>query len=460
MEKRRIKSFKHIFLTCIIYFCLSVLGTGAVVGGIVYLSMAIGIVIPANYFENMLRHSEEYMTAYESYDWIPEVCKYVVTGEGSIIETNMEKKDAEWMLDQYKHGNLAPSGTYYYSFEWRNQTCLVNYQVKTFYASAKMNRVLPEPFISAIVLFALLFVLQVMILINYYTKRMKRELEIVQKITDGIRMDQLEAESERSKVREFNEVIESLEHMKQELSQSLKKQWQMEEMRKKQIQALAHDIKTPLTVVMGNTDLLEETCLDTEQMMYAGKIMKSASDMESYLLQLLDVAKTEDVVTIHKSQLSINRLWEEVIRDTKVLVQPKMIQMEVSTQIEKDSIVADEHALKRICFNLISNAIEYTDVNGRILLCLKVLEKQNGIETIIQIEDSGRGFTEQELQNAAEAFYQGDESRSSRKHYGLGLYIVKSLAEHHAGSLELGGSETLGGAKVRVVIPSDDNHKE
>ena len=68
------------------------------------------------------------------------------------------------------------------------------------------------------------------------------------------------------------------------------------------------------------------------------------------------------------------------------------------------------------------------------------------------IEDSGRGFSKEELTMATEEFYQGDKSRNSRDHYGMGLYIAQTFVNKHGGIINLSNSEYLGGARVELTI--------
>ncbi|WP_082138011.1 ATP-binding protein [Clostridium sp. K25] len=69
------------------------------------------------------------------------------------------------------------------------------------------------------------------------------------------------------------------------------------------------------------------------------------------------------------------------------------------------------------------------------------------------VEDSGKGFTKEEISFATEQFFQGDKSRNSKNHYGMGLYISKNLIEKHNGNIILQNSKTLGGAKVIIEVP-------
>lgn len=112
-------------------------------------------------------------------------------------------------------------------------------------------------------------------------------------------------------------------------------------------------------------------------------------------------------------------------------------------------IFVDEMALKRAIINVISNSIDYCGLNGKILFYVDNNDKN--IRFII--EDSGRGFTKEELNSATEQFFQGDKGRNSKNHYGMGLYIVRRFIEQYNGRMCLSNSEKLGGAKVILELP-------
>ena len=114
-----------------------------------------------------------------------------------------------------------------------------------------------------------------------------------------------------------------------------------------------------------------------------------------------------------------------------------------------NKINVDPHMLKRALLNIISNAVDYGQEEG--ILCFTACIVNESIEFIV--EDSGKGFTNEEIKYAKEQFYQGDKSRNSKNHYGMGLYIAQKFIENHNGSIILSNSEKLSGAKVTVTIP-------
>ena len=94
-----------------------------------------------------------------------------------------------------------------------------------------------------------------------------------------------------SNIKEFEDVLISFSHMKESLKASLEQQWKAEQTQKEQIAALAHDLKTPLTVIQGNADLICETELDKEQRLYAEYISSSSEQMQLYIRTLIDISR-------------------------------------------------------------------------------------------------------------------------------------------------------------------------
>ena len=114
-------------------------------------------------------------------------------------------------------------------------------------------------------------------------------------------------------------------------------------------------------------------------------------------------------------------------------------------------ICVNEKLLIRSWENLVYNAIEYTPQGGMIRICIS--EGNEQLE--ISVEDEGSGFSAEDLQSAKKLFYQGDKSRHSRKHYGMGLYQAEQFAKENGGSLTLANSTRMKGAWVRLRIAKE-----
>lgn len=114
-------------------------------------------------------------------------------------------------------------------------------------------------------------------------------------------------------------------------------------------------------------------------------------------------------------------------------------------------ICVNEKLLIRSWENLVYNAIEYTPQGGMIRICIS--EGKEQLE--ISVEDERSGFSAEDLQSAKNLFYQGDKSRHSRKHYGMGLYLAEQFAKENGGSLTLANSTRMKGAWVRLRIAKE-----
>ena len=100
--------------------------------------------------------------------------------------------------------------------------------------------------------------------------------------------------------------------MKESLKASLEQQWEAEHMQKEQIAALAHDLKTPLTVIQGNTDLISETELDEEQRLYAEYISSSSEQMQLYIRTLIDISRAATGYQLHMEDIGVLAYVEQL----------------------------------------------------------------------------------------------------------------------------------------------------
>ncbi len=106
--------------------------------------------------------------------------------------------------------------------------------------------------------------------------------------------------------------------------------------------------------------------------------------------------------------------------------------------------------LKRAWGNVLGNAIEYTDSEQGVDVCINEAEKVGVSYLCAKLSDYGPGFSGEELNYAAEEFFRGDESRHDRSHQGLGLAIEKRFVEAQGGFLEIRNSEQTGGGEVTL----------
>ncbi len=200
-------------------------------------------------------------------------------------------------------------------------------------------------------------------------KYLSRELFHLQEAADEIRNQNLDFTIRPTAIREFNQVAASLDALKSELSASLKEQWHMQQQRRRQFSALAHDIKTPLTIVRGNAELLSETALDTTQQSCNRFILENAAQIQDYLSRIIELAKTDDPAAFSaecrfQAQLHTASFFDDLLGNTKSLGQKKELHVLFSTETLPAVLPLPEHPLRRILNNLLDNAVRYSPHKG------------------------------------------------------------------------------------------------
>lgn len=456
MERlNKMKSIQKVFVSYLVKFSVAVIATIFLLLVMVTVAMVSGLVLPANHQENQLAEAVKHSSDYNSYrEWIPQGCIYSVYDQnGQLLESNTNETESDSMWEDSVNHKNSRGSWFYKTIASKDEICVVKYKLLTKYDNQFMDKYLPGPATFTILLFILLFIAEVAVFSNRFTKRITKELRVLKDTTDKIQMNNLEFQVEHSKISEINEVLISIDKMKSELQKSLVMQWHMEEVKERQIAALAHDIKTPLTILRGNAELMEETMLDEEQHLYNGNIQKSIYDMEAYLSTLLEIMHSEKSGNLQFTKLDLQKFLARIELDARTLTMSENIEFQLDNTATIHNFTADETAIKRVIMNLLSNSAEYTPDSGQIRLSISNDETR----ICFTVEDSGKGFSAEELKSAMEQFYQGDKSRNTGnhagKHYGLGLYIVENLVKNHGGSVQLSNSERIGGAKVEVRLP-------
>lgn len=408
------------------------------------------IILPANYYEKQIESQRDAIVkAEQEDDQILKQYKYALYDfSGNVIQGSINKDYAGQIWNNI-HNDEKGDSTYYYAIIERDKDiCVILYTLHATFKNPILQKYLPSPEVCEIVLFILLFVAEVIFLSRSFGKSLSKEMMILKKVTDKIQKEDLDFQVEQSKIKEVNEVLTSLVKMKDELNHSLRTQWNMETNRREQIAALAHDIKTPLTILRGNAELLNESMLDSNQKKCNEHILKSIDEMEIYMESLLDITKCEEGAPLQFKQTDLRDFIHNIIEESAICVLGKQLNLIENVQDIPNFIPIDETALKRAIMNIMMNAIEYSPTKGDLMFSVEMISEK--LQFIV--EDSGRGFTEEEMHSATEQFYRGDKSRNSKDHHGMGLYIAKSFAKQHGGNLYLSNSKKLYGAKVVLEI--------
>lgn len=280
---------------------------------------------------------------------------------------------------------------------------------------------------------------------KYLGKKIDKLLTVVHKIEQ----QDLDFEIQKSRLFEVDRALDALDHMRLALRQSLSQQWYDDKMRQEQLSALAHDLKTPLTIIRGNTELLFDTSLSAEQRECAEYIENGSLQMQGYVQTLIEAAKSWDSYQPCMKKVSMDSLLLGLKSQIDGLCVVNNIILHWDCGQYPAYITADHDLLIRMLVNVLSNAVEHTPQGGSVTFEIW----DNNSELSFLITDTGKGFSNEALKHATEQFFMDDDSRNSKSHYGIGLYVAASIAKKHNGKIILENSAVAGGAKVTIQIP-------
>lgn len=221
----------------------------------------------------------------------------------------------------------------------------------------------------------------------------------------------------------------------------------LEETRRDFINAVAHELKTPLGIIRNFAENLLEHTMEEKQDYYLAQIVGQTEEMDRLTGEMILVSRMDsEKLVLQRETVSFDELlWEQLTRLKPVIEEKKL---NVKFQKKQDfRIEGDREYLAKAVWNLLSNAAAYNVPEGRILITLK--------ENECAIENTGAPLSDEQLKHSFELFYSGDKSRSSRdgKHMGMGLYLAEKILSRHG--LSIGLENT--GIGVKVII-STDNH--
>lgn len=381
---------------------------------------------------------------------IPMEIEYALLDKNyQLIETTLDENELEQAMRYATTGASDQNLQKRYLLVTReNEYIVLQYYIGAQYTNEWMNEHLPSPDILLIVLIAAGGLFVCLLLTTRFAKKLRLQLVPLFEATSEVAKQNLDFEVGHSNIKEFEDVLISFSHMKESLKASLEQQWKAEQMQKEQIAALAHDLKTPLTVIQGNADLISETELDEEQRLYAEYIGCSSEQMQLYIRTLIDISRAATGYQLNIEDIDLPAYIKQLREQIDALCQTKKIGLQMEIENLPAVLSADKLLLERAIMNVVNNALDYSPQDSSI--SISMIGNKGSLE--ISVTDAGPGFSQEDLMHAEEQFYMADHSRSSDLHFGMGLFITKSIIRQHGGQLILSNSKKTGGARVTISI--------
>lgn len=247
---------------------------------------------------------------------------------------------------------------------------------------------------------------------------------------------------------EIGELAASFNMMTNSLSQ-------LEGMRKSFVANISHELKTPMTTISGFIDgILDGTIESEKQQYYLGIVSDETKRLSRLVQSMLSMSRMESGEFVLKPELfDLREMLFGIVISQEQRIESSGLDIIGLDELQGVSLNADKDLIHQAVYNLVDNAVKFTDENGKITFTLKAENKQ----AVFTVTNTGKGIPAKDLPFVFERFYKVDKSRSASKNStGLGLYIVKTIITAHGGTITVSSRENEI-TSFRVTLPIDKN---
>ncbi|MCR5581631.1 MAG: HAMP domain-containing histidine kinase [Pseudobutyrivibrio sp.] len=285
-------------------------------------------------------------------------------------------------------------------------------------------------------------ILVAVICANILTKRLNKLNEVSREIAEG----NLSIRTGLRTGDEFEQLSRDFDLMADKLEDTINRLEEDVERRENFMGAVAHELKTPLTSIIGYADLIRQCNLEeSERMTAANYIYSEGQRLENLSHKILDLLLM-DKDAFSMKEINIRSLIEQIIVTTYPLAKRKHVELKAASN--EATVILEPDLVKSLLYNLIDNAVKATPEGGVVTVTGKDIP--GGCE--FTVTDTGFGMEQEELSKITEAFYRVDKSRSrSQGGVGLGLTLCNRIVDVHNGSMEF-KSKPGKGSKVVVRL--------
>lgn len=250
---------------------------------------------------------------------------------------------------------------------------------------------------------------------------------------------------------DIRKLLDILENEKGNSMFSMAQYKTMEKLRSEFSANVTHELKTPLTSIIGHAEMIHEgIAKDEKAKEFAGVIIEDAKKQLELITDLIALSKYtgKEEVNMEITEFDLKTLAEECIEDIENMAGVKKIK--IRTDLDPVIVNADREKIKSLISNLLTNGIKYNKVGGD----LKITVYSNLEDAVVRVKDNGIGISDSDKNRIFERFYVADKSRGKNSGTGLGLSIVKHIALAHNGTIKVKNAQG-GGSEFTFTFPKE-----
>lgn len=404
-----------------------------------------GIVYPANYAEmNSDTVKYEFLKEDWNIDKIPFFYEYQLRDNGEIIQNTIDERYNQEISEALQNGKSSKDqiigSDVFKAFKNGNKDLIIKYKICAIPTNPNVYKIIRNFELVFYISMFCLWLIGFIYLISNLTRILRCEIRKISKANDSIEKLQLEFEREHSDYIEISGILDSIDSMARSLKASLEKQWNMQMTQREMIESITHDVRTPITLIKGNIELLKE---DQENVLERAEDALSGVERLEYFLKKLN--DFSDLTEVPKEVVSKGVLdyWIKIVTSICKL---KGFSLSILSY-DASNIKLDKNSISIAIQNLVNNAIENSSVGSTIFIGFY----DDIDDYTIVVRDQGNGLNNDILYNLREKYV--STKMYDNNIHGLGLSIVTKILETNKGQLLLKNYDNQGnGAEAKMVF--------
>ncbi|NFO03391.1 HAMP domain-containing histidine kinase [Clostridium botulinum] len=317
----------------------------------------------------------------------------------------------------------------------------------------KIQEYIGKDYFISINIFYIISFLGIAIFLITFVSLVNRKVKYIKFLTKEVKVIKDEGFGKTIKVKgkdELSELCQSINDMSLELRKKIDNEKIIEKNKNELITSVSHDLRTPLTSIIGYVDLLKKNEFNDKEKFdnYIEVIDERTKSLNRLINELFEYTKlTSHDIKLNYSRLEIVSLIEQMVGEYTPIFNKENLEV-IKDITDKDIFInADIEKIVRVLENLLTNAIKYSVKNSKVLI--KLFEENDYV--VVSVSNKAKDITEDDLKNIFERFYKVDKSRKEQDSTGLGLSIVKRIVELHNGEIDVNLNEDI--IEFKISLP-------